>query len=130
MPTGNRLSFELSRFQAWTALAGKPGKTMPQATASRIEVHEMNTNGTNGNARIELLKKREAEIRAKIAAEQIKKRRRIEKENARLFALVGEALCQNAADNPETFGLMLKQVLASTVTDDRTREFLSSKGMI
>ena len=90
----------------------------------------MNTNVTNGNARIELLKKREAEIRAKIAAEQIKKRRRIEKENARLFALVGEALCQNAADNPETFGLMLKQVLASTVTDDRTREFLSSKGMI
>jgi hypothetical protein len=87
-------------------------------------------NGTSRNTRIEILKKREAEIRAKIAAEQVKKRRRLEKENARLFALVGEALCQNAAENPDTFGLMLKQVLASTVTDERTREFLSSKGVI
>lgn len=73
------------------------------------------------------LKEKERQIRAAIAAEQVKKRRRIEKENARLFALVGEALCQNAAENPDTFGLMLKQVLTSTVTDDRTREFLRSK---
>jgi hypothetical protein len=84
----------------------------------------------NGKGRIAALKEKERRIRAAIAAEQVKKRRRIEKENARLFALVGEALCQNAAENPDTFGLMLKQVLTSTVTDDRTREFLSSKGMI
>jgi hypothetical protein len=90
------------------------------------------SNGNNGivTGRIEALKKKEADIRAKLAAEQLKIKRRMDRENARLFALVGEALCRNAAQNPDGFGLMLKQVLTSAVTDDRSREFLRMKGML
>jgi hypothetical protein len=87
-------------------------------------------NNGNGNGRIEALKKKEADIRARLAAEQLKIKRRMDRENARLFALVGEALCRNAGQNPDSFGLMLKQVLASAVTDDRSREFLRMKGML
>ncbi len=60
---------------------------------------------------IEALKKKEAEIRARRAVLQSKIRRRMEKENARLFGIVGRVICGNVAQNPEGFGLMVKQVL-------------------
>jgi hypothetical protein len=84
----------------------------------------------NDNGRIVALKKKEADIRAKLAAEQLKIKRRIDRENARLFALVGEALCRNAAQNPDGFGLMLRQVLGNTVSDIKELDFLRRKGML
>ena len=89
----------------------------------------MNTT-TNGQERIVLLKARERELRAKIAAEQVRQQKRREKENARLFSIVGQALVESGAKSPETLGLMLKQVLASAVTDEPTRKFLSGRGWL
>ena len=37
---------------------------------------------------------------------------------------------QMAADNPLGFGLMLKQVLDTAVTDERARELLRQKGLL
>ena len=88
------------------------------------------TNGNATDSRLEKLRQREAEIRARIAVEQERRRKREEREAARLFMIVGEALTRNATGNPTTFGLMVRQVLDSAVTDTRTREFLRQKGML
>jgi hypothetical protein len=87
------------------------------------------TNGNTGGGRIEALKEREREIRARIAAEQVRMARRKQKVNAKLFALVGETLTQYAAQSPD-FQLMLKQVLQTAVTDERSREFLKGQGWL
>jgi hypothetical protein len=80
--------------------------------------------------RIDALKEREREIRAQIAAEQMRLARRKEKDNAKLFSIVGEALVQTAAQNPEGLGVMLRQVLSAAVTDDRERQFLAARGWL
>jgi hypothetical protein len=46
----------------------------------------------NGSERLEALRKREASLRAQIAAFQEQRRRREARESARLFMIVGEAL--------------------------------------
>ena len=84
----------------------------------------------NGSERLEALRKREASLRAQIAAFQEQRRRREARESARLFMIVGEALTRNATENPDTFGLMVRQVLDGAVTDKRTRDFLRQKGML
>jgi hypothetical protein len=102
------------------------------ARGGRIQLAFMN-NGSNGivTGRIEALRRKEADIRARLAAEQLKIRRRMDRENARLFALVGEALCRDAAQNPDCMDtIRLKQFLSSAVTDERSREFLRMKGML
>ena len=85
--------------------------------------------GTNGDARIEALRKREQAIKAAIAAEQIRRQKRREKDDARLFAIVGEALVKNAAQSPD-FRLMLKQVLQSAALRETDRAFLAGKGWL
>jgi hypothetical protein len=87
---------------------------------------------TNGNGRIELLKKRENEIRAKIAAERVKQQKRKEKDRARLAAIIGAAMLDEAARVPD-FELLLKQRLSSSETlkqDERACEFLVSMGWL
>ncbi len=88
----------------------------------------MENNGTN-NGRMGLLKKREAEIRAQIAAEQMRVARRKAKDEAKLFTVVGRALAKFAADSPD-FHLMLKQTLQIAVTDERERQFLAACGWL
>jgi hypothetical protein len=92
----------------------------------------MNThNGTNGNRRIALLKQKEREIRAKLAAEQVKQQKAKAKELKRDFADIGETLCKYAWQTP-AFELTLKQMLAaaSAVTDEPTRKRLSGRGWL
>jgi tRNA A37 threonylcarbamoyladenosine dehydratase len=86
-------------------------------------------NGTNGNDKIEALRKREAALKAAIAAEQVKQQKARARLEAREFSTVGEALCKYAGQSPD-FKLMLKQVLASAVTDEPTRKFLSGRGWL
>ncbi len=87
-------------------------------------------NGSNGNGRIELLKKREAEIRARIAEERVRQQRREEKEYERLKNIVGGALLANAAKNAD-FELMLKGVLKTAgIAAESDRKLLRSKGWI
>lgn len=84
----------------------------------------------NGSNKLEALRKKEAELKAAIAAEQVKQQKRNQRENARLFSIVGQALVENAAKNPEGLGLMVKQVLRAAELRESDRAFLSGKGWI
>jgi hypothetical protein len=79
--------------------------------------------------KLDVLRKREQAIKAAIAAEQIRRQKRKDKEDARLFSIVGAALVQNAAQSPD-FRLMLKQVLQSAALRETDRAFLAGKGWV
>lgn len=97
---------------------------------SSSEVHEMDTNNEhNGNGRIELLKKREAEIRAAIAVETVKRKKREFKEFERLKNIVGGALLANAAEDP-VFAAHLKERLQKAVVVEGEQKLLRSKGWL
>jgi hypothetical protein len=89
----------------------------------------MDKNGSNGNGRIELLKKREAEIRAALAAETVKRKKREFKEFERLKKIIGGALLANAAEDP-TFAAHLKERLQKAVVAEGEKGFLLSKGWL
>jgi hypothetical protein len=89
----------------------------------------MDKNGSNGNGRIELLKKREAEIRAALAAETVKRKKREFKEFERLKKIIGGALLANAAEDP-TFAAHLKERLQKAVVAGGEKGFLFSKGWL
>jgi len=90
----------------------------------------LNTNGGgNGNTRIDALRRREAALKAAIAAEKVRQQKRKEKDDARVFAVVGEALTRYAEQSPD-FRLMLKQVLQSADLRDTDRAFLAGKGWV
>jgi hypothetical protein len=84
---------------------------------------------SNGNGKLEALRKREAALKAALAAELVKQQKAKAKMAAREYATVGEALVKYAAQSPD-FHLMLKQVLASAVTDDASRKFLAGRGWL
>jgi len=84
---------------------------------------------TTNNAKLEALRKREAALRAAIAAEKVRQQNRREKDDARLFAVVGEALTRYAQQSPD-FELMLKQVLQAAAMRDSDRAFLAGKGWL
>ena len=87
-------------------------------------------NGNNGIGRIEALKKREAEIRARIAEERVRQQRRAEKEYERLKTIVGGALLANAAKNAD-FELMLKGVLKTAAIEaESDKKLLRAKGWL
>ena len=88
----------------------------------------MENNGRN-NERIDALKKREAEIRAKIAAERVRQQRRAEKEYERLKSVIGGVLLESAARHPD-FELMLKSTLASAAIGESDRKLLRAKGWL
>jgi hypothetical protein len=82
------------------------------------------------NSRIEYLRKRDQEIRAQLNLELAKSRQRAERETARAVKVVGKAVIEMAAQNPTGFGLILKQVLDTSVLDDKARELLRRKGLL
>jgi len=86
-------------------------------------------NGTNGNEKIETLRKRETALKAAIAAEQVKQQKAKAKLQAREFSAVGEALCKYAAKSPE-FQTTLNAMLGAAVAtiDEPSKKFLSSRG--
>ncbi len=85
--------------------------------------------GTNGNVRLEALRQREAALKAAIAAEKVRQQKRKEKMDARVFAIVGEALTRYAERSPD-FRLMLRQVLQSAELRDTERAFLAANGWL
>jgi hypothetical protein len=82
------------------------------------------------NAHIELLKKREQEIRAQLTAERAKNQRRAERKALMKAKVVGRVVLDIAAQDPNGFGVMLKSVLNSAGLDERTRAFLSKESLI
>ncbi len=82
-----------------------------------------------GNDKIEALRKREAEIRAKIAEEETKRRKREEKDQTRVKQLIGGAVLADAEKNPDAKAGILAVVDRVTV-NPKDRSFLKSKGWL
>jgi hypothetical protein len=82
-----------------------------------------------GNDKIEALRKREAEIRAKIAAEETKRRKRDEKELNRIKLLVGGAFLADVEKNPDTRAGVVT-VLERAIVAPKDRAFLKEKGWL
>ena len=85
-------------------------------------------NATNVS-KIEILRQREAALRAAIAEEKVRQQKSRERIEAREFAMIGEALVKYANQSAE-FRTMLKQVLPTAVTDDKARVFLAKRGWL
>jgi len=83
----------------------------------------------SGNGKLDALRKREAAIRAAIAAERVKQQRQQARARAKLVEIVGSALVEQAASSPDLH-LMLKQILGGAVTEPAARHFLEEKGFI
>jgi hypothetical protein len=83
---------------------------------------------TNGN-RLDMLKKREAALRQAIEQERAKKLKRDQRARDRLVGIVGNALLIEAERAPD-FSQLLKQVLATTVTDSSSKAFLKHMGWL
>lgn len=82
-----------------------------------------------GNDKIEALRKREAEIRAKIAAEETKRRKREEKEESRVKLLVGGAFLADVEKNPDTRAGVVA-VIDRAITNEKDRAFLKAQGWL
>ena len=85
--------------------------------------------GPNGNERIEALRKREADIKAKIAVERVRQQRRLSKEFDRVKSIVGGALLANASQHPD-FELLLKGILRDAALEESEKKLLRSKGWL
>jgi hypothetical protein len=79
------------------------------------------------NDKLEALRRREAAVKAAIAAEKVREQKRKEQIDTRVFRIVGEALTRYAEQSPD-FRLMLKQVLQSAEMRDADRAFLAASG--
>jgi hypothetical protein len=77
--------------------------------------------------KLEALRQRESELRAKIAAEVKSQQRREWRERNRLRTIVGSALLRVAEENPD-FKLMLMQSIQSADLTPAERAFLKAKG--
>ena len=89
----------------------------------------MNDGNGNRNGRIELLRKREAEIRAAIAAETVKRKKREFRDLERLKSIIGGALLATAAEDP-AFAVHLKERLQKAALVESETNFLRSKGWL
>jgi hypothetical protein len=77
--------------------------------------------------KLELLRQRETELRAKIAAEVQRQQKRRWREFDRLRNIIGGALLSVAEENKD-FGLMLRQALQAADIAPSDRAFLKAKG--
>jgi hypothetical protein len=83
---------------------------------------------SNGNGRLDALKKREADIRARIAQEKVRQQKRDEKEQDRAEHIVGRAAVAYAASDPK-FVEQLKPALQS-ITADGEKNLLRARGLL
>jgi hypothetical protein len=88
-------------------------------------VREINGNGD----RLSRLQEKVKAAEARLAAERLLLAKRKQRDDKKLFALVGQAICSAAEQSPE-FHLMLKQTLGGAVTDAADRRFLEARGYI
>jgi len=83
----------------------------------------------NGNGRIAHFEEKLKAAEAMLAAEKLKLAKRKQKENKKLFGLVGQEVCDAAERSPE-LRLMIAQILGGAVTDAAARRFLEARGYI
>ena len=82
----------------------------------------------NGD-RIEFLKQKDRDIRAALAAEQMKLAKRRQRDAKRRWLLLGDAVDKTAALSPE-FKLMIVQTALVNITDAKARRFLAEQGWL
>jgi hypothetical protein len=84
---------------------------------------------TNGNPRLEALLERQKQLDALLAAEKVKLAKRRQKDERKLFAIVGRSACHAAEQSPD-FHLMLRQTLAGLggVLTEGEQSFLKAHG--
>jgi hypothetical protein len=80
----------------------------------------------NPTSRIDLLKQRERDIRAALAAEQMKLAKRRQRDTERLERILGAAVLKAATVSPQ-FKAMIAQTALREV-DSKIREFLTARG--
>jgi hypothetical protein len=86
-------------------------------------------NEINGNAKLEALLERQKQLDAQLAAEKLRLAKRQQKDDKKLYALVGRTVCETAEQSKD-FHLMLNQTLGGAVTDAAARRFLEGRGYI
>jgi hypothetical protein len=79
--------------------------------------------------RLAELRRRESEIKARIAQEEAREKGRARKEDTREKVLIGAAFIADMKQHPETRAA-IKAVVERAMTATRDREFLKSKGWI
>jgi len=86
-------------------------------------------NVTNGNEKVEAMRRRFAAYKAKLDQAVVRDQKAKAKLLKREFSAVGEALCKYAAHSPE-FHATLKSMLGAAVAsiDEATKRFLSGRG--
>jgi hypothetical protein len=85
---------------------------------------------TNGNGdKLSRLHEKVKAAEARLAAEKMLLAKRKQKDNKKLFGLVGQGVCEAAEKSPE-LRLMLAQILGGAVTDAGARRFLEARGFI
>jgi hypothetical protein len=89
---------------------------------------EKNTGNSNDDKLSRLLEKQK-QVDAQLAAEKLRLAKRKQKDDRKLFALVGREACEAAEKSPE-FRLMIAQTLGGAVTDPAARRFLEGRGYI
>ena len=82
------------------------------------------------NEKLEALRRRQAALREQMAIELVRLQKKNERDEARLHAIVGEALVLNARQHPD-FELMLKGILKSaTNLGESEKKLLRTKGWL
>jgi hypothetical protein len=99
-------------------------ETYERLTSLRQGVARMNDTG-----KLEALLKREASLRTAISAEKVRQQKRKEKEQARMFSILGEALTRHAERVPD-FRRRLIEALQSAELRDSDHIFLVSRGWL
>jgi hypothetical protein len=87
-------------------------------------------NGSNSNDRIEFLKKREAEIRARLTEERLKQQKREWREYQRLKDIVGGALLAKSAEDAETEEIVRGIIKTAPITSEGDKRLLRAKGWL
>jgi hypothetical protein len=80
--------------------------------------------------KLEHLRKKEAEIKAALAAEKVRQWQKTQRDNSRLASIIGAALVENCAKQPESVGVMVRQILAASDLRETDRAFLVTKGWV
>ena len=85
---------------------------------------------TNGNGdKLSRLQEKVKAAEARLAAEKMILANRKQRDNKKLFGLVGQEVCEAAQRSPELH-LMIAQILGGAVTDAAARRFLEARGYI
>jgi hypothetical protein len=111
-----------------TAAPVHNGFTLPGAASTGDATASPFPISKNGNGRLDALKKREADIRARIAQEKVREQKREEKEQERAERIVGRAAVAHAASDPK-FAELLKPALQSVMADGE-RKLLRARGLL